>query len=379
MCQTLLSRYLSHQCCDIVLLQDISDSLKSDIGGFAGYTVFLPTHHTTLDYRRGPLVAVLVRQGLCARLISFSNDRMCGVFLKTPLGIIACISAYIHYRHGVGLDLLSIMISKVRQETPYFIIGSDVNGHSRWWGPPDQISNDTGELVEDFIISQNLIIENTWPSPPTFSSELGFETWVDVTLTSSRLHDFIQSWQVLDEEDLASDHMAILTTFEASVRPSDDFTSRLNWRSVCWTSFRLALQWQLQSSFPKDLPSISSSDDLNQFVTTLSSALQRVIDDNVPTRRFHWPANPWWSSDLEALHRELTRLRRRWKRTRDRQDRCALNAFRRRFQQEISEAKRRSWRQFCEQTSDSDLWSSYQKLLRHHRSRDIRPLQIDDH
>ena len=332
MCQTLLSRYLSRQCCDIVLLQDISDSLKSEAGGITGYTLFLPTRHTASDYCRGPLAAVLVRNGLRARLIPFSNDRMCGVFLKTPLGIIACLSAYIHYRHGVGLDLLSIMISKVRQETPYFLIGSDVNGHSRWWGPPDQISNDTGELVEDFIISQNLIIENTWPSPPTFSSESGFETWVDVTLTSSRLHDFIQSWQVLDDEDLASDHMAILTTLESSIRPSGDLATRLNWRSVCWDSFRLALQWQLQSSFPENLPSINSSDDLDQFVTTLSSVLQRVINDNVPIRRFHWPANPWWSPALEALHQQLTRLRRRWKRTRDRQDRRILNAFRRHFQ-----------------------------------------------
>ena len=141
------------------------------------------------------------------------------------------------------------MISKVKRETPLFLIGSDVNGHSRWWGPPDQVSNETGELVEDFIITHNLVVENTWPSPPTFSSELGFESWVDVTFSSSHLHDFISSWRVLDAEDLASDHSAILSTLSLSLRPPSDLPVRLNWRSVRWDSFRLALQDELHS-FP---------------------------------------------------------------------------------------------------------------------------------
>ena len=96
---------------------------------------------------------------------------MCGIFLSTRFGLVACISAYIHYRHGLGLEALSSMLSCVKRETPLFLIASDVNGHSRWWGPPDQLSKETGELVEDFILTHNLEIENTWPAPPTFCSD----------------------------------------------------------------------------------------------------------------------------------------------------------------------------------------------------------------
>ena len=68
------------------------------------------------------------------------------------------------------------------------LVGANTNGHSRWWGPPDQASNATGELVEDFVITHSFEIENRWPAPVTFSSDRGFEAWLDVTMTSSRLH-----------------------------------------------------------------------------------------------------------------------------------------------------------------------------------------------
>ena len=89
----------------------------------------------------------------------------------------AFISAYIHYRQGLGLEALSAMLTAVRQETPFVMVGADANGHSRWWGPPDQASNQTGELVEDLVMTQALEIENQWPAPatsaPTVASRRG--------------------------------------------------------------------------------------------------------------------------------------------------------------------------------------------------------------
>ena len=112
-----------------------------------------------------------MRSSLRARPIDFNNQRMCGVFLDTPQGPIACISAYIHHHRGLGLEALSAMVTAVRRETPFVLIGADTNGHSRWWGPPEQESNVTGEMVEDLVTTHALTVENTWPAPATFSSD----------------------------------------------------------------------------------------------------------------------------------------------------------------------------------------------------------------
>ena len=128
-CRDLVVSFLRHHPCDVLLLQDTPDALRSRFGGLPGYSLFLPSSHGGADVSSGhPLVVVLVRSSLRARPISFSNPRMCGVLLSTPLGLVACISAYIHYQRGIGIEALSAMISIVKEETPFILVGSDANG-----------------------------------------------------------------------------------------------------------------------------------------------------------------------------------------------------------------------------------------------------------
>ena len=130
------------------------------------------------------------------------------------------------------------------------LVGADTNGHSRWWGPPDQASNATWELVEDFVITHSLEIENCWPAPATFSSDCGFEAWRDVTMTSSRLHRLVSSWLVMDT-DLGLDQCGILGSIAICAWRGSEVDVRLDWWSVCWDSFCQALRARLQSILPK--------------------------------------------------------------------------------------------------------------------------------
>lgn len=121
-CKVLLTEFLRHNPYDVLLLQDTCDDLKTRFGGISGYSLFLPSRRGGGCGDEGPLVAVLVRSSLRARPIAFGNQRMCGVFLSTPQGLIACISAYIHHRHGLGLEALSAMLTLVRRETPFVLV-----------------------------------------------------------------------------------------------------------------------------------------------------------------------------------------------------------------------------------------------------------------
>ena len=359
-CGHLLIEYLRHHSVDVLMLQDTCDSLRTSFGGIAGYSLFLPSRRGGGCDTAGPLVAVLVRSSLCARPIDFSNQRMCGVMLSTPRGEMAFISAYIHYHQGLGLEALSAMLTVVRQETPFVLVGADANGHSRWWGPPDQASNQTGELVEDFVTTHALEIENQWPAPATFCSDRGFEAWLDVTMTSSRLHPLISSWRVM-EDDLGSDHRAILGSIAVSPCRGSGSVVGLDWHAVCWDSFRLALWTRLQSILPEP-GGIGDEEDLQRHARLLTQCLQTVIDEHVPTKRLCWASNPWWSKDLEQIRLELLRRQRKWKRTKARADKKAVNECRRRLRRAIADAKQTCWRRMCEDATDEDLWTTFRKL-----------------
>ena len=170
---------------------------------------------------------------------------MFGVFLSTPLGLVAFISAYIHYQQGLGIEALSAMISAVKEETPFILIGADANGNSPWWPPPDYAGNAVGALVEDCILLHNLAVENTWPSPPSFVFEMARQAWIDV-MTSSRLHPLVSSWQVLDAVEFASNHRTLLSTVSHSAQPSSIPQKRLDWRNVDWDAFHGDLARWLQ-------------------------------------------------------------------------------------------------------------------------------------
>ena len=375
-CGHLLVEFLRRQPVDVLMLQDTCDSLRTRFGGIAGYSLFLPSRHGGGCSDAGTLVAVLVKTPLRARPIAFSNQRMCGVFVDTPKGEIAFISAYIHYRQGRGLEALSAMVTEVRRETPFVLVGADTNGHSRWWGPPHQASNATGELVEDFVITHSLEIENRWPAPATFSSDRGFEAWLDVTMTSSRLHPLVSSWRVMDT-DLGSDHRAILGSIGTCACRGSEVDVRLDWRSVCWDSFRQALRARLQSILPEP-GGIGDKEDLQRHVRLLTEGLQTVIDQYVPTKRISWASNSWWSKELEQIRLELLRRQRKWNRTKDRADKREVNACRRHLRRAIAEAKQASWRRMCEDASDEDLWATFRKLTRPRHAYRMGDLRVGD-
>ena len=305
------------------------------------------------------------------QLLPSIHRRLCGLLLSTRRGQLALISGYIHYADGSGLPELSSLLTLARQHTALIILGLDCNGHSTWWGPPDTITNSIGALVEDFILQERLAVENQWPCPPTFHSEQGFQSWIDLTLATPSLSPSVTEWHVLSDVPLDSDHSAL--TYTVNLEPIRAVETRLDWRHVPWDSFRQSLQSELHSHFPS-LPKISSTSDLDLNVTTLTTAFQTTIQAHVPVKHVSTASHPWWSPHLSSLRHDHLHARRRWKRTRTPEDRRALNISKRALRNAIIDAKRHSWRQFCENTSPTDIWKSFKKVSRLSPSRTIQPL-----
>ena len=204
----LLIQFLQTDRHDVVLIQDPPEALQSGRRSLPGYEVFLSRPcrwQPNNPSARRSLTAILARTSLRSQPCPGTFRRACGILVETRQGKVALLSAYIRHLRGEGLEDLTTLIERVRLLTPFVVIGADANGHSAWWGPPHLPSNVTGQLVEDFILSQALEVVNRWPSPATFISEQGQESWIDVTLSSSQLLPLLTSWRVLTDF-LGSDH-----------------------------------------------------------------------------------------------------------------------------------------------------------------------------
>ena len=169
-CSDLLIQLLSEHAVDALLLQDIPSGLRQG-AAFQGYELFLPLQPVGAapSGSGNPQVAILLRSGLSGRSLDFAHPRVCGVAVSTRRGPVALISAYIQPTSGEGLTELSSLVTLARRQSPLVLVGSDCNGHSPWWGPPEEASNPLGRRIEDFILHHRLVVENDWTQGPTFA------------------------------------------------------------------------------------------------------------------------------------------------------------------------------------------------------------------
>ena len=316
-------------------------------------------------------MAIVLRSSLRFQRLPSVHRRLSGALISTRRGQLAIISAYIRHGDGEGISDLSVLVSSAWAHTPLILIGAHCNSHSSWWPPPETTTNAVGAQVEDFLLQERLSVVNRWPSPPIFISEMGFQTWIDITATSSTLAPLVADWRVLPDVYLNSDHSAL--SYTISLIPDRSTETRLDWHHVPWDDFSRTLQSKIQPSLSvlTDIPTMS---DLDARVTELTTAFQSTIEEHVLLKRVGPASHPWWSSHLSELRKAHLRARRRWKCTLTPEDRRALNTSKRALRNAVIAAKRRCWRAFCENTSLVGMWSAFKKVSRSYSSRTVQPI-----
>ena len=96
--------------------------------------------------------------------------------------LVLTLSTYICHTTGEGLEDLDKAIRWAKGQSSGVIVGMDGNGRSPWWGSATTLTNLVGELIENLIMEIDLEIVNHPDKPPTFVSNMGHKTWVDLTL-----------------------------------------------------------------------------------------------------------------------------------------------------------------------------------------------------
>ena len=303
----LLTQLLNERHFDIILIQDPPPQLTNQHKCPPGFRVLKlalnspPSALATED----PLSLILIKNNIPVRSFPLPSNRFCGAFVSTRLGTLGLVSAYLPLHASVELSHLSTVLDTMRHTTPLYLIGGDFNGHSRWWGPPSQHTNSNGALIEDFILDNQLIVQNRWPSPATYTSDSGFQTWIDITLTSPRLTSFLHSWEALPETLLGSDHTPISFTVNLPCSPLSHLSR--DWKSVHWDAFNATLKSTLECNMPP-ATTLLHPPAIDSYTQALLDSFQQTMSVHVPFKHTTTYSNHWWSPELHRLRSEAIRL-----------------------------------------------------------------------
>lgn len=254
---------------------------------------------------------------------------------------IAVVSAYFKYNMPT-----TYFIEKMRAvliQEPRTIIGADVNGHSCLWHCPR--SNKRGRLVEELIDYFDLTVANMPGQTPTYDREGMGSSNIDVTLLTSQVRNLISGWTVRDITD--SDHNVI--SFSLKLRGSVVCAlviHRFNTKKADWDTFARNL---------RVLKTTIDSTTVDSYAYTIINAIQESARKAIPQLRRsngYTGKQPWWTSELSALLKELAWKRRKGLHHSNRQE---YSATRNSYLHTIRAAKAAAWHDFSGQIN-SNPW-----------------------
>ena len=211
-------------------------------------------------------------------------------------GPIILISAYIRYSSGEGLEDLEAALCWAKGRCPRVLLGLDGNGHSPWWGPSTVVTNPVGSMLEDFIVDHDLEVLNDCHSSPSFVSDVGDRTWIDITLATRSLALSLFNWRVESEFFAGSDHRPIFFTLDSTPLRTEVFKCKA-WERANWGAFAALVAQGCQAmgllgAPDQDSAPCGESPTIEDQVNRLTMVLQRAIATHVPEKAICWASKP---------------------------------------------------------------------------------------
>ena len=162
-----------------------------------------------------------------------------------------------------------------------------------------------GELVKDFLISNNLQCVNVG-NRPTFCNGAGNTSIIDITVANYGLATSIYNWKV-DNNLHISDHYRITFSINNSTNCRITDISDWNYHKGNWGLFkkeldRCLLKWS--NAIYWTATSIQAK--LNEFLSILNATLTKTIPYFFCKRKFKYPS--WWDEKLTIMHSKCRKL-----------------------------------------------------------------------
>ena len=230
-----------------------------------------------------------------------------------------------------------------------FIICGDFNSHSPSWGYQDLDAK--GDVVEDWIINNQIVLINMPDDQPTFYSRVWRTTSSpDLSIATDDIHS-ITSREVCQQLG-GSDHRPVILTIQKQVNCNPGkLPPSWNYKKANWDLFM-----RLSEQYSRNIYSPKAGVDRNasSFTTAVINAAKRAIPRG---RRRDY--KPFWNPKLDTLHKQLSEAREKMERDPTDQNVARHNQAKKAFEDEKLTMTRKSWH---EKTASLNFEKDTQKL-----------------
>ena len=202
---------------------------------------------------------------------------------------------------------------------------------------------------------------------PTFKNVIREEV-LDITLASTGIMDKIENWKVSEEETF-SDHNLI--EYELNLTQQSQTEEFRNVKKTRWSQYQHELTKKVEEK------KISETEELDEMVEKVNEAIiEAYHKSNKPRKKKQGDLKPpWWSNDLDSLKARVKRCDKKYRRTKQDEDRIARNRAANEYRSAFEKAKKKAWREYCSGIGKTDEASRIVKIMKNGRRADISTIQ----
>ncbi|KAJ4438366.1 hypothetical protein ANN_14308 [Periplaneta americana] len=319
-------------------------------------------------------------------LINQLSDEDCVVVeIRFQQDKIYAASVYCDITKDIGIDIRKIENIINHAQGVGTIICVDSNSRNTLWH--DTVTNRRGEILEDFLLTNNLYVMNENVAAPTFETIRG-KSRIDLTICDSLILGYFEDWRC-GEEESCCDHNNI--TFKINIKKSyycgetENYTGyKFNTKTGDMRKFDDRLKANVVNKF--QCKEIENEDIEKELLEKLKNAelveLETIIHDyqscivaacNEAFKKCsrgnfrRGRTVPWWTQELTILRKKVNALRRRFQRTMNNEDlrmerKGKYLDGKRIYEMKLHYEKLSSWKKYCTLTEGSNPWNAIYKI-----------------
>lgn len=355
-----LVRHLNEHSINIALIQEpysINENEKFRIPLTTGY-------RTIFRHGRKPKTAIIV-DALCNNLTfftQFSTDHLTLASLETDDNQIFLLSVYLPPNAKLTEELPNIQSILLFIGNKPLVVGGDFNCRSELWF--DTKNTARSNLLEEFILQNNLDIANKPGNPPTYQSVHG-KSYIDLTLLSNIDPFRVTSW-VTKENITSSDHNLIQMEIGNELRlPLITKNFRLDISSIKNEELEPHMT-QLIRKLEDELSNLNTPEIIDQITIKLHTELDGILTKLGKRRKIYQNRPEWWTDEVDRfrkiylskkslfyknnfpeysdyLHSEMTKAKLK-------------------FKEKLDKARKKSWDNFAENDLKLNPWGTIYKI-----------------
>lgn len=298
-------------------------------------------------------------------LEQLSTPDCAAILLNTERGKVVLASVYLDYNLPVVQEWLTKLMDFIEMKALPALLSFDCNAHSQLYGPD---TNDRGKLFEEFILSNNLHVENRGVAPTYHAFRRGqnIDTYIDVTLSKGLVP--LSNWRVNDSAFNGSDHHTISWSLPLDLPPRPLIRP---WLKAKWAVFSKHI-----SDYEFDIPEELSTRKVEKLLKRWYKVINDALDKACPKRETKLSPleMDWYGADLKFLKNRAKRKYLIHRRSSCPRKRKAFVRAKRAYNRACKRGRRESWRMFVEKTPNETNMAALFKIAQRRDRRSINTL-----